>query len=200
MREFWNQRFNSAEFAYGKLPNSFFGEQLWDQKFGRILLPAEGEGRDAVFAAKKGWLVHAFDFSEVAAAKAILFAASEGVKIEYQVSDVESFETAHDYYHFIAVSFLHLLPRIRKQFHKQMIQALAPGGTFIAEYFSLKQLSRNTGGPKNPNMLYTIEDLKEDLDGIDIMHISEELKEIENGLYHFDRSWVIRVKGLKSNP
>ena len=197
MKEVWNQRFDTEGFAYGKEPNVFFREQLWEKKFGRVLLPAEGEGRDAVYAAKRGWLVHAVDFSEVAAAKAIQFANSEGVRIEYQISDLASFETAQDYYHLISVSFLHLLPEQRKHFHRKMIQSLVPGGTFIAEYFSIKQLPLNTGGPKNPLMLYTLEDLRTDFEGMDFQILSEELREMENGLYHFDASWVIRVKALK---
>jgi hypothetical protein len=197
MKEFWNARYDTDDFAYGKSPNSFFKEQLWDQKFGRLLLPAEGEGRDAVYAAKKGWLVHAFDYSEVAASKAVVFAHSEGVKFEYQVIDTENFETADEFYHLVSVSFLHLPEKERLNFHRKMVNSLLPGGKIIAEYFSKKQIDKKTGGPQNPELLYSVDDLKHDFSELNILHLTEELVLLENGNYHRDEAWVLRFVGQK---
>lgn len=197
MKEFWNARYDRDDFAYGTSPNSFFKEQLWDQKFGRLLLPGEGEGRDAVYAAKKGWLVHAFDYSEVAAAKAVVFAHNEGVKFEYQVTDIDSFETASNYYHLISVSFLHLSEELRMKFHKQMIDAVLPGGKIIAEYFSKKQIDLNSGGPKNIDLLYTKEQLQGDFSEIITLGLSEQLISLDNGSFHQDEAWVLRFFGKK---
>ena len=66
MKEFWNERYAEPEFAYGVLPNDFFKNQLDKLKPGSILLVCEGEGRNAVYAAKNGWKVEAFDSSEQA--------------------------------------------------------------------------------------------------------------------------------------
>jgi len=197
MKEFWNDRYSKDDIAYGRSPNSFFKEQLWDQKFGRLLLPAEGVGRDAVYAVKKGWLVHAFDYSEVAAAKAVVNAYHEGVKYEYQVSDVVSFETADDFYHLVSVSFLHLPENSRRIFHKKLIKCLVPGGKIIAEYFSKKQFEKNTGGPRNIELLYTEKQIREDFQDIEILRLSEELVQLHNGAYHQEEAWVIRFIGQK---
>ena len=193
MKEFWNQRYDIDEHVYGTNPSLFFGEKLWDQKFGRLLLPGEGEGRNAVYAAKKGWFVHAFDFSNIAAAKAIAYSRKEKVRFEYQISDVSGFETANEYYHLVGISFLHLPPDERKNFHDQMIKCLIPGGKIIAEYFSKKQLSLSTGGPKDPVMLYDIPQLENDFDSLNMLELNEELVEQESGFAHSGKAWVIRL-------
>ncbi len=193
MKEFWNQRFDRDEFVYGKDPSLFFGKQLWDQKFGRLLLPGEGEGRNAVYAAKKGWFVHAFDQSNVAAAKAIKFSRSENVKFEYQITDMQDFETAEDYYHLVGVAFLHLPPDERIIFHKRIMKSLLPGGKIIAEYFSKKQISFDSGGPKNPKMLYDISELKQDFQDMKILHLKEMFISQEGGDFHRGNAWVLHL-------
>jgi len=197
MKKFWNERFRNEKFAYGQKPNSFFREQLWEQKFGRVLLPGEGEGRDARYAAQKGWLVHAYDFSEVAASKAVVSAFSENLKFEYQISSVEEFETALNFYHLVSVSFLHLPELIRKSFHSQLFDCLLPGGKVIAEYFSKQQIDRDSGGPKNPDMLYSREELASDLTDFNILNLTEEEVLLDNGSFHQDLAWVIRVVAEK---
>jgi hypothetical protein len=61
--DFWDQRYSQSDFVYGKKPNEYLKAKLVDLKPGRILFPAEGEGRNAIFAAKLGWDVFAFDSS-----------------------------------------------------------------------------------------------------------------------------------------
>lgn len=57
----WNERYSKEEFAYGEEPNQYLKEQLEKLDVGKILFPAEGEGRNGVYAAKLGWNVFAFD-------------------------------------------------------------------------------------------------------------------------------------------
>jgi len=64
--DFWNERYIAEEYVYGKEPNFFFFRNFINQKLqtpGKLLLPAEGEGRNAIFAAGHGYQVTAFDFS-----------------------------------------------------------------------------------------------------------------------------------------
>jgi hypothetical protein len=77
MKEFWNERYSNKLFVYGKEPNVFFREELEKMPVGKILLPAEGEGRNAVFAALQGWEVFAFDNSEEGMKKALLLASEK---------------------------------------------------------------------------------------------------------------------------
>ena len=85
MKDFWNDRYGRAEYAYGKDPNVFFKEQLDLLPPGKILLSAEGEGRNAVYAAEKGWQASAYDWSENACRKAIQLAEEKKVSIDYQI-------------------------------------------------------------------------------------------------------------------
>ena len=61
--EYWNQRYSNAKYVYGEEPNQFFATQLSALKAGSLILPCEGEGRNAVYAASLGWTVDAFDGS-----------------------------------------------------------------------------------------------------------------------------------------
>jgi hypothetical protein len=84
-KEFWNQRYSEKEYSYGIEPNQFFKEQITPFKVGTILLPAEGEGRNAVYAAKLGWEVVAFDISEEGKKKALQLATLNNVSIDYHI-------------------------------------------------------------------------------------------------------------------
>ena len=83
MRNFWDERYDTAEFVYGESPNTFFAKSLKEIKPGILVLPCEGEGRNAVYAASIGWNVKAFDLSEVGKQKAEQFALKKGVRIEH---------------------------------------------------------------------------------------------------------------------
>jgi len=85
MKEMWNQRYAAKDFSYGTEPNRFFKDWIDKYPAGEILFPAEGEGRNAIYAAKKGWEVTAFDFSGEGKRKAVQLAEIEKVKIDYKV-------------------------------------------------------------------------------------------------------------------
>src|SRR5690606_33687725 len=84
---FWNNRYSKNEFAYGETPNIYLKHKLKKIKNGRILFPAEGEGRNAVYAAKLGWEVFAFDISIEGQKKADRLAKMHQVEIDYQVAE-----------------------------------------------------------------------------------------------------------------
>src|SRR6478735_10933655 len=89
-KERWNERYNKTGFAYGELPNIFLKEQLEKLKAGKILFPAEGEGRNAVFAAKLGWNVSAFDISVEGKNKALQLAETNNVTIDYRLGELQA--------------------------------------------------------------------------------------------------------------
>src|SRR5678816_3069114 len=90
--ERWNERYSKEEFAYGQQPNNYLKEQLEKLAVGTILFPAEGEGRNAVFAAKLGWTVSAFDISIEGKNKALRLADANHVMIDYQVGELENLD------------------------------------------------------------------------------------------------------------
>lgn len=72
--DFWDERYSRDEFIYGEQPNEYLKQKLAQLAPGKALFAAEGEGRNAVFAAKSGWIVSAFDQSEAGKTKAKLLA------------------------------------------------------------------------------------------------------------------------------
>ncbi len=109
MKSEWDTRYNSEEFIYGKAPNMFFADFLLNSKeVGKILLPAEGEGRNAVFAASVGWEVDAFDFSEAAQYKALKYAKESFVDINYFIQDFGDLKLNNQYYDCIALIYNHI--------------------------------------------------------------------------------------------
>jgi len=99
MQEFWNNRYSEEGFAYGAEPNEFLKESLTALKSsGKLLLPAEGEGRNAVYAAQLGWHVTAFDFSSAAQKKALELAGKRGVQLTYLVADVADADLPCEYF------------------------------------------------------------------------------------------------------
>ncbi len=102
MKEMWDNRYSTEDYAYGIAPNVFFKEVIAKYKLkGKMLLPAEGEGRNAVYAAKNGLEVTAFDISLEGKNKAIKLAERENVKIKYEIGfNNELFALAGLYDHY----------------------------------------------------------------------------------------------------
>jgi len=195
--EIWNRRYQKEEFVYGKRPNDYLKEQLDGLPVGKILLPGEGEGRNALYAALKGWQVEAFDQSESGKQKAVKLALENKVKINYKVADVRSYPYLPEYYEAVAVVFLHLPSALRKDFHQQLASSLKPGGTLIMEVFHKQQILRSSGGPKDADMLYTEEELLADFNTLQIITLSHTLAELNEGPLHKGTAEVIRLLAKK---
>ena len=136
MKNFWDERYAENEMVYGYKPNRFLEEQLDDLSTGKILLPAEGEGRNAIYAATKGWQVTAFDFSAVAQQKALQWAEKNNVGINYKVSDMLQYNAEPNSFDVIALIYVHMKPEVRSAFHQKVITWLKPGGKLILEAFN----------------------------------------------------------------
>ena len=202
MKEFWNTRYAEEEFAYGTEPNEFYRQEIQKLKSGKILFPAEGEGRNAVFAATLGWDVLAFDQSESAQKKAQKLAVQKGVSIAYQVADMESFQAEPESFDALVLIFVHFPQVLRHDFHQKLLGFLKPGGTLILEGFSKSHIQFNSvnekaGGPKDVNMLFSKEEMEADFGNLKELRIEESETELAEGLYHVGKSAVIRVVGKK---
>ena len=185
MKEMWDERFGQEAYAYGKEPNTFFKKTLDAlPKPGRILLPAEGEGRNAVYAASQGWRVDAFDISTAGRDKALRLAAKRGVHIHYQIADYQSADIETGAYDAVGLIFAHIHERHRRDVHRRLTTALRPGGTMILEAYSKKQLKYETGGPPTEDLLYTVDALREDFAGLAVVRLEQIETEIREGKYH----------------
>lgn len=197
MKDLWNKKYSKNEYIYGKEPNVFFMKEISNLHPGRILLPAEGEGRNAVTAAKLGWQVDAFDFSESAKQKAESLASEFKVVINYTNSSIEDFNSGEVSYDCIALIFVHLPVQTRALMHKKMINLLKPGGILLLEGFSKNQLGKTSGGPNNIDMLFSIEELKKDFKDMDINYIVDDVIHLNEGELHNGDASIIRLVAKK---
>jgi SAM-dependent methyltransferase len=199
MSDLWDQRYGTAEYAYGKKANAFFSSSLEHLPSGHILLPGEGEGRNAVYAASRGWRVDAFDQSFAGRTKAQALASERGVEISYQVCHLEEFAFPEMYYDAVALLFFHLDPVGRAYLHKQVSKSLKPGGYVILEGFHKEQLNKNTGGPKSLEMLFDERTLAVDFEGLEAELLEKRETTLDEGPYHQGEASVIRYLGRKLN-
>jgi SAM-dependent methyltransferase len=202
MKEFWDARYKDSAFAFGEEPNEYFKEQISNLKPGKLLMPAEGEGRNAVFAATLGWEVWAFDMSSEGKVKAEALAADRGVTIDYRVGELSEIRYPENEFDAIGLIYVHFPPNLRAQYHQQLDRYLKPGGILILEAFNKNHLKFNSenpqaGGPKNIEMLFSMEELKSDFSNYDIIELEEKEVELKEGIYHVGQSAVVRFVGRK---
>ncbi|MEX2463940.1 MAG: class I SAM-dependent methyltransferase [Balneolaceae bacterium] len=197
MQEFWNQRFATDNYAYGIKPNKFFKEKIDSLKPGALLLPGEGEGRNAVYAAKKGWDVTAVDFSVKAQIKANRLASEHHVEINYILDTLDKSVIPEDTFDAAAFIFVHLEADRFEIVIKKVLKSLKKGGTLIFECFSEKQLGKTSGGPKTIDRLYTLPQVKKYLKDTDIKYLQEEEIALKEGEFRTGRAVVIRAVAKK---
>lgn len=200
--ERWNDRYSKEEFAYGEVPNNYLKEQIEKLSAGKILFPAEGEGRNAVFANRLGWTVSAFDISDEGKNKAIRFAEANNVTIDYQVGELESLNYQSEQFDAIALIYAHFPATIKSAIHKTLNQYLRKGGIIIFEAFSkkhLEYLAKNdkVGGPKDIESLFSIEEIQSDFPNYEIIELAEKEIELNEGMFHNGTGSVIRFVGRK---
>jgi 2-polyprenyl-3-methyl-5-hydroxy-6-metoxy-1,4-benzoquinol methylase len=203
MKEYWNSRYQQKEFAYGTTPNTFLKETLDNLKLsGSILFPAEGEGRNAVYAATKGLQVSAFDISDIGKNKALELAESENVEIDYQVGELDSLNYKANSFDALALVYAHFPPNQRKEIHQKLGALVKPNGYLILTGFSknnfpLRQKNPAIGGPPNIDMLFTTDMIKDDFNDFEIIELNEVEEELHEGEFHNGLASMIRFVGRK---
>ena len=198
----WNDRYSKEQFAFGIQPNNYLKEQLEKLNVGKILFPAEGEGRNAVFAAKLGWTVSAFDISVEGKNKAFRLAETNKVTIDYQVGELPTLKYNREQFDAIALIYAHFPADIKSLYHKTLDNYLRKNGLVIFEAFSKRHIdyiSRNekVGGPKDIAMLFSMDELKSDFANYEIIELVEKEIELNEGLFHNGKGSVIRFVGRK---
>ncbi len=203
MKEFWDTRYAANNFVYGEIPNQFFKETLDDLNLkGSILLPAEGEGRNAIYAAKKKLQVFAFDISKEGKNKAEVLAKKNKVAIKYEIGSIENLNLKEETFDVLGLIFAHFSAAIKSDYHKKLISLIKPNGIVIFEAFSKKHLplrleNPKAGGPNNIDMLFSKEEIKNDFKDFEILQLEEVTVTLNEGDFHNGKSKVIRFIGRK---
>lgn len=193
--QMWDEKFSREGYFYGFEPNVFIESNttlLAPQ--GKVLCLGEGEGRNAVYLADKGFQVTALDASAVGMTKALALASKRGVSFDVQLLDLEQWDPK-ERYDAIVTSYLHLEEPLRTQAFRKAVSSLNPKGYFIGEFFSLAQIPRESGGPKKPSLLYTLASLESIFSTEDckIIELQECDVPLDEGNGHQGDALVIRV-------
>lgn len=197
MNQFWNERYSTNDYAYGENANEFVKQELLKLQPGKILFPAEGEGRNAVYAATLGWQVSAFDPSTEGQKKAKQLAAKNKVELDYQIAGYENAEYPEGFFDCIVLVFAHMPSAVRTKHHQKLLRFLKPGGKIILEGFSKEQIDRNTGGPRSLDFLFSKEELDHDFNSLSEKNIVETDTSLDEGPFHQGTASVIRVTGVR---
>jgi SAM-dependent methyltransferase len=167
--EAWDERYREWEYVWSVEPNRFVSELVQERGLlagdGRRALDwACGEGRNATWLAENGWRVTGVDFSPLGLEKAARLAADRGVaeRVELLEADVTAWRPPQ-VYDLVVVSYLQLPPAQRRAALQAAAGALRPGGILILAAHDAANLDRGSGGPKDPEVLYTPAAVMEDL-------------------------------------
>lgn len=193
----WDKRYSEEQFAYGVKPNEFFKSEIEKLNPGRALFLGEGEGRNSVYAATLGWKIDAVDFSTSAKEKALRLAEENKVKINYTVTDLENYQFLKSKYDVVVMIFLHLPKELNIKIFSNAISALKSGGRLLIETFSKNQINNSSGGPKDPELLFSEEELLKLTYGLNKILFESKTIILDEGIYHKGRADVIRFVGEK---
>jgi SAM-dependent methyltransferase len=194
----WNERYSAKEYIYGTEPNAFLAEHAGMLQ-GPVLSLAEGEGRNAVFLATLGLDVHGVDGSDVGLAKAQALARSRNVSIRTDVADLGQFVPAENSYGSVISISAHLPGSIRNRLYPLVERCLKPGGIIMLEAYSVAQLARDTGGPKDADMLMTPAKIRAEFPNIEPILLRELDREVREGTYNTGIASVVQFIGKKKS-
>ncbi len=167
-RDRWDGRYGTDELIWKADPNRFLVEEL-DALFpGRALDLACGEGRNALWLASKGWRVTGVDFSPAGLSKARRLAAERGLEVSWVEADVVEWQPEAAWFDVVVMLYLHLPAGQRRRVLAHAVAALAPGATLLVVGHDTSNLLEGTGGPQDPEVLYSPEEIVQDLPGLHI--------------------------------
>ncbi len=158
----WDERYRASELVWSAGPNQFVEAELAGLPPGRALDLAAGEGRNAIWLARQGWRVTAVDFSQAGLDKGRILA--DGLDIEWVCADATTW-SAESSYDVCLLAYLQLAAAERRAAVRNGYAALRPGGTFLLVAHDSTNLTEGTGGPQDPSVLMTAEDVIADLGG-----------------------------------
>lgn len=193
-QKMWDERFSQPEPVYGHAPNAFLSAQASRLQPGmKLFVPADGYGRNGIWLAKQGFHVHTVDLSPVGVKRARKTAQAAGVTMTIELADLSTWTWPLNEFDGVASIFLHLLPDVRSKVHVSMLRVLKPGGLVILEAFSPAQLQHTSGGPKQVELLYTAQMLRQDFAPAEVLELEEKDVHINEGHMHSGPAAVVRA-------
>jgi SAM-dependent methyltransferase len=173
----WDTRYEENELVWSAEPNMFLPPIVEQLEVGTALDLACGEGRNAVWLARRGWDVTGVDYSSVGIEKAKRIAGDTDV--DWVVADVTTYEPDR-MFDLVMIVYVHLDPAGMRSLFQNAISALTPGGTLIALGHALRNLTDGVGGPPYPEILWTEERIAPFVASLDVVELSEVLRPVDD--------------------
>lgn len=199
----WNTVYGGAVYHYGVEPNAFVRGQM-ERPDPRLTPPLEvlelaaGEGRNAVYLAGLGHEVTAVDSAEVGLAKCRELASSRGVRVRTVTADLFQWSPSAPY-DLIVATFLHVPPAHRNDLAAVIVRASRPGSMLVAQWFHPRQRreGRTSGGPSDPSMMLTADDVRGLLPGWTLEHLVEGETVLNEGTGHVGPAVVTDLRARR---
>jgi len=191
-REKWERRYrDSEEPFYGRQPSAFLARSLpLLPDGGRCLDLGGGQGRNAVFLARRGWDVVMVDVAVAGAARARAAAQAEKVRISALVADLSEGALAVPEASFDLVLMVNYHDRLATA---RAAKWLRPGGALLVEGFAQEQLGRPSGGPQDPAALWHPNELLSLAGEMRVVWYEDRLITDDDNPRHHGAKWVVRL-------
>ena len=189
----WDERFSIEDYLFGAEPaQALVKLEHYLIPQGDTLVIADGEGRNSVYLASKGFKVTATDASTVANIKAKALAASQNVEVNYQVEDFFDIDwSAKQYDNIVGIFFQFIPPDKIKQVLTALRTAIKKGGTLLIHGYTPQQIELATGGPKDVSLMYTKELFEDMFENVEILVNNEYQMQLTEGSGHNGPSALI---------
>jgi SAM-dependent methyltransferase len=178
--EAWDQRYRERDLIWSAEPNQFVEREVADLPPGRALDLAAGEGRNAIWLARRGWDVGAVEFAPVAIDKGRTLAEAADVEVTWTLADLtdEPDLAAAD---LVLHVYLHLPRPAAERVLRHAASLVAPGGTLLVVAHARRNLTDGYGGPPDPALLPDPEEVAGTLAaaGLEVEHAGEVIRVVE---------------------
>ena len=189
----WDQRFSIDDYLFGKEPaQALLKLEKYLVPKGETLVIADGEGRNSVYLASKGFKVTASDYSKVASRKARALADKKNVEANYRVEDFfDIIWSEKQYDNVVGICFQFVPQEKINEVLLGLKAATKKGGTLLVHGYTPKQINFGTGGPKDVSLMYTKETFTGLFDENDIILIEEYQASLSEGVGNNGQSAMI---------
>ena len=193
----WDEKYGAEHYIFGTEPNEFLKKNIEASPRGDVLCLAEGEGRNAIFLARRGYTVTAVDSSSVGLNKARKLAIENEVSVKFIHANLESYDLGQEKWSGIVSIFCHLPPTTRMELHRRIVAGLEAGGALLLEAYTPEQLKHGTGGPPSADLMMTAANLRKELEGLQFSHLVEIEREVLEGSHHSGIGAVVQAIAIK---
>ena len=196
----WDDRYAASDLVWSPEPNRFVAQECAGLPPGTVVDLAAGEGRNAIWLASLGWRAWAVDFSQVALDKGRELAGD--LDVTWVCADARTWQPPEPV-DLVVMAYLQLPSDERRAAVRGAVSMLRPGGTFVLVAHDSTNLTEGTGGPQDPTVLMTADDVLADLDGtgVEVVQAGRVAREVSAADEHGGESrrtaWDCRVRVVR---